>query len=94
MNNNEEFETLETPITYANIENAYEKEYRKQIFESGEDSDITFLVGSREIRMFKAHKCLLIASSQKFRDILKQHNIYEPIMMPEIEPDTFEQVLR
>lgn len=65
-----------------------------KLFHSDEYSDVSLLVGSTEIKEFKAHRCVLMAASEKLKDLLQSHSPGKPIPIPEIEPDVFEQIMK
>ncbi|XP_063705297.1 uncharacterized protein LOC134834515 [Culicoides brevitarsis] len=71
----------------------FELEFRQKLYESGEFSDVTFEIGPG--KMFKAHKLVLMAASEKFREILREHSSTEAtISLPDMDPNAFEQLLR
>lgn len=57
-------------------------------------SDVTFLVGTTEIQELTAHRCVLIASSEKFEAMLRLHDPDKPIVISEMEPGVFLQLLK
>lgn len=73
----------------------HEMNFRKDVLKSGEFSDVSFLVGGNETRIFKAHRFVLMAGSQTFKNLLAAtKNNNELIEIPGIEPDIFEQLLK
>lgn len=80
--------------TYCPIENLYEKKVREELFDTGEVSDVTFLVGT-QARQFHAHRFILMTSSFKFKKMMELHKDFaKPILVPEIAPDVFEQLMK
>lgn len=94
MENSEELVQQEANSQLYQVENWYEGKARAQMFATGDFSDVSFLVGTAA-REYKAHRFALITASFKFKEMFDLHSDFEkPILIPEIEPYVFEQLLR
>lgn len=94
MNKKHDFGNQNPTKTHRTIKNEHEMKFRQEVLNSGEFSDISFLVGRTKTRIFKVHRFVLMGGSQKFKEILTTRNNDEPIAIPGIEPDIFEQLLK
>lgn len=86
---------LKSTMTHCKIENEYETKVREELYDSGEFSDVRFVVGTIEPREFHAHQLVLMTGSSKFKRMIELHkDLEKPIAIPEIEPDVFDQLLK
>lgn len=76
------------------IPNANKTSVVEKLFSYREFADVIFLVGNSEPKMFRAHRCILMAVSEKFKTLILSHDPLKPIAFPEIEPDVFQQLLK
>lgn len=80
---------------HCNIQNEYEMKVREEMFDSGEDADVEFVVGGADDqKKFHAHRFILMTGSKKFRDILDANKENKVIALPEVSPGEFEILLR
>uniref|UniRef100_A0A336KB74 CSON004666 protein n=1 Tax=Culicoides sonorensis TaxID=179676 RepID=A0A336KB74_CULSO len=81
-------------IFHCNIENDYEKKVRQEIYDTRENSDIEFLVGSSNPKKIKGHRFILMTGSKKFRSLLDANKGNQLIEIPDTDPEDFEVLLK
>lgn len=80
--------------TYLLNANPHEFKFRKEVLETGEFSDVSFLVGGHKKRVFKAHRFILMAGSKVFREMLKNHKEDKEIVVHGVHHADFQQMLK
>lgn len=75
-----------------------EDEYliRQKWYESGENVDCTFIVGSKDPNRehIRANRTLLMMTgSKRLQDALKEHDGLDPIIFPDVDPKIFRLML-
>lgn len=79
------------PKIYYLDANPSELKFREEILKTGEFSDVSFLVGDR---VFKAHRLILMAGSQVFKDMLTRQSEMKEIAITDVNPNNFQQLLK
>uniref|UniRef100_A0A336M9K0 CSON007439 protein n=1 Tax=Culicoides sonorensis TaxID=179676 RepID=A0A336M9K0_CULSO len=85
---------MNTVKIHCQVTNEFEKKVREELYYSGEHADVEFVIGKIEKRTFKAHRLILMTGSHKFRKMLELHKSKDPIIIPEFDPDIFQQLLK
>lgn len=80
-------------ISHCNVGNEDEGIAWEKLYDSGDFSDVSFTVGT-ELRIFKAHWAVLMSGSQKFEEMKLPLQNDEPIVIPDVEANVFEQLLK